>query len=129
MEGIRKLLAICAVLATPVLLLSNVPWSSVPVHAWLSALPLALAGLAFALLQLRLKPDRVTLAKRLLLAAAFIFWAIDQLLPPGRLATFIGDAVISAYVIDLYWMMQDLAESATSPTPQPHRTPLPTPRT
>ena len=123
MEGPRKFLAICAVLATPLLLLSNLRWSSTLAHAWLSALPLALAGLAFALLQFRLKPDRVTLAKRLLLAAAFIFWAIDQLLPPGPLAIFIGDAVISAYVIDLYWMMQDLAESATSPTPQPHRTP------
>jgi uncharacterized membrane protein len=117
MEVLRKipsasaLLARCAVLSTPVLLLSNLRWSSSQAHAWLSALPLALAGLAFALLQISLKPDRRTLAQRLLLAAAFIFWAIDQLLPPGRLATLIGDAVISAYVLDLFWMMQDQTES------------------
>jgi hypothetical protein len=97
-----------------VLLLSNLRWSSSPAHSWLSALPLALAGLAFAILQIRLKPDGVTLAKRLLLASAFILWAIDQLLPPGLLATIIGDAVISAYVLDLYWMMQEQTESARS---------------
>ena len=111
MEGSRKLLAISALIAAAVLLLSNVRWSASPSHVWLSSLPLALAGLAFAILQLRLKPDRRTLAKRLLLAGAFILWAIDQILPAGWLARFIGDLVISAYVIDLFWMMQDQAES------------------
>ena len=45
--------------------------------------------------------------KRLFLSAAFIFWAIDQWLPMGRLAMFIGDAVVSAYVLDLFWMIQE----------------------
>src|SRR5579863_1518272 len=45
------------------------------------------------------------LAKRLLLAASFILWAIDQLLRSGRLAMFIGDAVVSAYVLDLFWII------------------------
>src|SRR5271166_3328148 len=38
------------------------------VHAWLSSLPLALAGLGYILLQIDLKPSRQTLWKRLLLA-------------------------------------------------------------
>jgi hypothetical protein len=46
----------------------------------------------------------------LLLASAFILWAVDQLLPPGQLATLIGDAVISAYVLDLYWMTKVSAD-------------------
>jgi hypothetical protein len=54
------------------------------------------------------------LAKRLLLAAAFIFWAADQLLPSGRLATFVGDAVISAYVLDMFWIIQEQKDSTPS---------------
>ena len=76
-------------------------------HAWISSLPLALAGLGYTLLQIRLKPSRRLLLKRLLLAAAFLLWAVVQLLPFGKLAVFLGDAVIAAYVLDLFWMMQD----------------------
>jgi hypothetical protein len=36
---------------------------------------------------------------------------VDQLLPPGRLATAIGDVVIAAYVLDLYWLMQEQIQS------------------
>jgi hypothetical protein len=48
-----------------------------------------------------------TLLKRLLLAGTFVTWAVDQLLPAGQLATFIGDVVITAYVLDLYWLIQE----------------------
>jgi hypothetical protein len=76
-------------------------------HVWLSSLPLALAGGAYAMLQIRLRPGRRALAKRLLLAGTFLLWAIDQLLPSGRLAVLIGDAVVAAYVLDLFWIMED----------------------
>jgi hypothetical protein len=49
--------------------------------------------------------------RRLLLAGTFILWAIDQLLPSGRLAMVIGDAVVSAYVLDLFWIIQEQEES------------------
>jgi hypothetical protein len=54
----------------------------------------------------------VTLIKRLLLAAAFIGWAVDELLPSGRVALFLGDAVIAAYVLDLFWMANDQQSDA-----------------
>lgn len=76
-------------------------------HAWISSLPLALAGLGYTVLQFRLKPSRRLLLKRLLLAAAFLLWAVVQWLPEGRLSVFLGDAVIAAYVLDLFWMMRD----------------------
>jgi hypothetical protein len=44
------------------------------------------------------------LLKRLLLAGAFVGWGIDQLLPAGRASLFLGDAVIAAYVLDLFWI-------------------------
>lgn len=100
---LTALLGRLSLIAAGVLLLAN---QFVPseVHGWLSALPLLLAGVSFALLQIRLKPPRGTLLRRLLLASAFVAWGIDQLLPSGRAALFLGDAVIGAYVLDLFWM-------------------------
>jgi phosphatidylserine synthase len=109
--SVAALLTKCALLFTVLLLLSNLRTTTTREHAWLSSLPLALAGIAYAVLQIRMKPDGWTLAKRLLLAAAFIFWAIDQFLPPGRFAALIGDAVVSAYVLDLHWIVQDQRDS------------------
>ena len=96
-----------ALVGAGLLLLSNMPVIPARVHAYLSALPLAIAGLAYAMLQFRLRPSRETLLKRLLLAATFMVWAVDQLLPLGRVATFISDAVIAAYVLDLFWLSQE----------------------
>jgi hypothetical protein len=108
------LLAQAALVCSALLLFSNLPFTSARGgNAWLSSLPLALVGIAFAVLQIRLRPALRTLLKRLLLAAAFIFWAIDQILPPGRLATLIGDAVISAYVLDLFWMIQEQSQAGS----------------
>jgi len=96
------------------LLLSNVPLISNTLHSYLSAIPLALAGIGYATLQLRAGPPRGTLFKRLLLAATFVIWAVDQLLPPGRLATLIGDLVIAAYVLDLFWLSQEQTSAIKS---------------
>jgi len=95
------------------LLLSNLQFTSTRTHAWLGSLSLALAGAAYAVLQIRLRPSRATLVKRLLLAATFILWAIDQLLPSGRLAMFIADAVVSAFVLDLFWIIQEQRENGS----------------
>jgi hypothetical protein len=103
---LTNLLARVSLIAAVVLLVGN-QFVSADVHGWLSALPLLLGGSAFALLQFRLRPPRVTLMKRLLLAAAFIGWGVNQLLPAGRVALFLGDAVIAAYVLDLFWMSGD----------------------
>jgi len=110
-SNIVAFLATCALLSAALLLVSNAQVTSAPVHAWLGAIPLALVGIAYALMQVRLKPDGATLAKRLLLAGTFILWAVDQFLPPGRLANVVGDFVVSAYVIDLYWIIQEQRNS------------------
>ena len=106
-----NLLARVSLIAAAVLLAGN-QFVSAGVHGWLSALPLLLGGAAFALLQIGLKPSRVTLLKRLLLAGAFLGWGVDELLPAGRAAVFLGDAVIAAYVLDLFWMTRDQQREA-----------------
>jgi hypothetical protein len=111
--GVRSLMLVALAFAG-ILLLSNVPVVSDKLHAYLSSVPLAVAGAGYAILQLRTGPPRGTLLKRLLLAATFVFWAVDQLLPAGRLATLIGDAVIAAYVLDLFWLSQEQASAVKS---------------
>jgi hypothetical protein len=100
------ILAKCSLLGAGVLLAAN-QFVPAEVHTYLSSFPLALAGLGYTLLQIHLKPPRPALLKRLVLAAAFLLWAVVQLLSPGRLAVFLGDTVIAAYVLDLYWIMLD----------------------
>jgi hypothetical protein len=36
-----------------------------------------------------------------------MLWGVDQLLPGGRVATTLGDVVITLYVLDLGWVMID----------------------
>jgi hypothetical protein len=102
-----RVLITSAMFFAVVLLLSSIRGLPEHAHAYLSSLPLALAGVGYALLQIALRPARGKLMKRLLLAATFVGWAVDQMLPAGRLALFIGDTVIAAYVLDLYWIMQE----------------------
>ena len=104
--GVRSFMVLALAFAG-LLLLSNLPLISNTFHSYLSAVPLALAGIGYAILTLRAGPPRGTFFKRLLLAATFIIWAVDQLLPPGRVATLIGDLVIAAYVLDLFWLSQE----------------------
>jgi hypothetical protein len=113
-SSIAGLLAKCALLCSVLLLVSNLRSTSTVAHDWLGAIPLALIGVAYVILQLRLRPNRQTLMKRLLLAGTFILWAIDQLLPSGPLAVFIGDVVVSAYVLDLFWIIQEQGESSAA---------------
>jgi hypothetical protein len=103
-------LAKCSLLGAGALLLMN-PFAPDKLHNYLSSFPLALAGLGYIVLQIQLRPPRRILLKRLLLAGAFLLWAAVQLLPSGRLAVFLGDVVIAAYVVDLFWMMQDQRET------------------
>ena len=112
------ILAKCAWLGAGVLVIGN-QFVPAELHAYLSSFPLALAGLGYILLQVHLKPPRGTLLKRLVLAAAFLLWAAVQFLSPGRVSVFLGDVVIAAYVVDLFWIMQD--QQRALPSTHPHR--------
>ena len=70
-------------------------------HSAVSPAPLFLIGAAFLTLQVGLRPRLGLLAKRIVVAAAFLLWGVAQVLPPGALATMLGDAVIAMFVVDL----------------------------
>jgi hypothetical protein len=105
-SGLGRALIASPLFFAALLLLANTRESD-RTHAYFGSVPLALAGIVFALIQLALRPPRTTLWKRLMLAATFVAWAVDQLLPAGPAAAFLGDMVISAYVLDLYWTMKE----------------------
>lgn len=106
MSGLRAF-PVLSLLLAGALLVSNLPLIPASLHVYFSALPLALAGAGYALLQICIKPPKGAMLKRLALAATFLLWAVIQLLPPGRAATVLGDLVIAAYVLDLYWLSQE----------------------
>ncbi len=120
MAGLR-LFPVLSILLAVALLVTNFPFVPSPLHLYLCALPLAAAGAGYALLQIFLKPPLGTLLKRLLLAATFLTWAVVQVLPPGRLASLLSDAVVAAYVLDLYWLAEEQISSAKSESPGPNR--------
>ncbi len=85
-------------------------------HGPVSALPLLLIGIAYLGLQVMLRPSPIELFKRIMLAAAFILWGIDQLLPMGPVATTLGDIVIVLYIIDLAMMMRTALDTKVKPS-------------
>jgi hypothetical protein len=118
--ALKALLILVIVLALgsgAVLLLNDVSWPGVTslAHAPVSALPLLLIGLASLGFQLLSRPAWLDLSKAFIVSAAFLLWGVDQLLPPGWLATTLGDVVIVLYVVDLGWMMLDRLKPQKKP--------------
>jgi hypothetical protein len=72
-------------------------------HDALSALPLALIGFAAIAHRLEQRPTLGELARTLLLAAAFLCWAANQLWPALPAATLLNDLAVALFVIDVWW--------------------------
>jgi hypothetical protein len=97
---------VLALIAGVALLTNDVFFTILP-HAPVSAAPLLFIGTAYLGFQVLLRPKPLDLFKALIISSAFILWGVDQLLPGGRVATTLGDVVITLYVLDLGWVMID----------------------
>lgn len=97
---------VLALIAGVALLTNDALFSILP-HAPISAAPLLFIGAAYLGFQVLLRPKPLDLFKALIVSSAFILWGVDQLLPGGRVATTLGDVVITLYVLDLGWVMID----------------------
>lgn len=98
--AVLGLLALCAVGA---LLL----WDAFPrrfaagAHNLLGAFPLAVIALAYLVYQTKRRPSIREWVKSVMLAAAFLFWAANQLWPQSLQATLWNDIAIGLFVLDV----------------------------
>jgi hypothetical protein len=83
-------------------------WDASPVlfppkaHDVLAAVPLSLIAVAYLLYQGIRRPAPKELVKAILLAAAFLLWAANQLWPELPQATLFNDLAIALFVLDVF---------------------------
>lgn len=83
-------------------------WNAAPqffparTHDFLGAFSLAMIAVAYLFYQGAHRPSAKELAKAGMLAAAFLFWAGNQLWPQSRYATLLNDIAIALFVLDVF---------------------------
>ncbi|HEY1221328.1 MAG: hypothetical protein ABSE42_12990 [Bryobacteraceae bacterium] len=70
-------------------------------HNFLGAFPLAMIACAYLLYQSARRPAFREWVKAIMLAAAFFFWAANQLWPDLRQAVLLNDIAIGLFVLDV----------------------------
>ena len=68
---------------------------------------------AYIVYQIAHRPARMEFIKAIMLAAAFLFWAANQLWPDSQQATLFNDIAIALFVLDVFLVM--VGWPATSP--------------
>jgi hypothetical protein len=105
-----RVIGVLAVFAGVVLLIVDSPVAAqLPIsidRALAEAIPLLLVGIAYVAWLAIDRPPIIDLIKQIFIAAAFILWGIDLLMPRGQWARFVGAVVISIYVFDLVWLIE-----------------------
>jgi hypothetical protein len=105
-KGSQALLRV-AVFVTVATLLALLAWDVVPsafpahAHDALGAIPLAAVAVVCLLQALVRRVSRRELVKGAALAAAFLFWAANQLWPDAPRATLFNDLAIALFVADI----------------------------
>jgi len=94
-------------------------WDALPgcfpakAHDVLAAFPLAMIALAYLVYQTAHRPPFRELLKAIMLAAAFVFWAANQLWPDIPQAVLFNDIAVALFVLDVFLVM--IGWPATSP--------------
>jgi hypothetical protein len=103
MRGVTLLLVTVAVASSAVLLALDA-WGGFrdsEARKIVSALPLIAIAVAALVFHATRKPEPLDLLKRVLLSAAFLFWAATQLFPDEGWAPVANDVAIALFVLDL----------------------------
>ena len=74
-------------------------------HEVLAAFSLAMIALAYMVFQLMHRRPLAELVKTILLAAAFLFWAANQLWPNLPQASLFNDIAIGLFVLDVFFVI------------------------
>jgi hypothetical protein len=114
-RAIPLVLGVVTLISVGVLLASDVNPKSFPAraHDLLAAFPLAMIAFAYLLYQSARRPAAKEFVKAIMLAAAFLFWAANQLWPDLHQATLFNDIAIALFVLDVFLVM--IGWPATSP--------------
>ncbi len=94
-------------LLTALTLVPLLAWDASPqafparAHDALAAIPLALIAVACLVHPIVRRAHRLEIAKAGLLAAAFLFWAANQLWPDDPRSTLFNDIAVALFVIDV----------------------------
>ncbi|HXX69288.1 MAG TPA: hypothetical protein VEK07_19040 [Polyangiaceae bacterium] len=86
-------------------------------HALLGTIPLATIALLYVLHQHLRRAGRGELARAALVAAAFLFWAANQLWADRPMATLLNDIAIAGFVLDLVLAMVQQPSPSSLPAP------------
>jgi hypothetical protein len=71
-------------------------------HLLLGASPLVLVAIAFLVYQGVKRPRPLEIVKAVVLAAAFLFWAANQLLPDFSRTVLLNDVAIALFALDVF---------------------------
>jgi predicted membrane metal-binding protein len=74
-------------------------------HDVLAAFSLAMIAFAYLVYQVLHRPPLKELAKAIMLAVAFLFWAANQYWPDSPRATLFNDVAIALFVLDVFLVM------------------------
>jgi hypothetical protein len=74
-------------------------------HDYLASFSLGMIAVAYMLYQIAHRPAWKEMAKAILLAVAFLFWAANQLWPLSPRATLFNDIAIALFVLDVFLVM------------------------
>ena len=74
-------------------------------HEVLAAFSLAMIAFAYVVYQVLHRPPARELAKAIMLAVAFLFWAANQYWPDSPRATLFNDVAIALFVLDVFLVM------------------------
>jgi hypothetical protein len=76
-------------------------WFTERAHRSIAAFPLLLSAVALVVLQVARRLTVMERVKRIMLAGAFLFWAVNQFWPDLRAATLFNDIAIVLFVLDI----------------------------
>jgi hypothetical protein len=101
-------------------------WDALPqrfpgtVHGFLAALPLAMIAVAYLIYQgAGRRPVRERI-KTAVLAAAFLFWAANQLWPDLRQAIIFNDIAVGLFIVDVFLVITSRSPVAQDESGQTH---------
>jgi hypothetical protein len=106
--------------ATLVAVAALLIWDAMPdrfpprAHDALSALPLGLIAVVWIAHRASQRSPPTVMLKAAILAAAFLFWAANQLWPDSPHATVLNDAAVALFVLDVWLAVREQTRKAPS---------------